>query len=129
MMLLLHGAKTNRRALRPRQNEASRTDPKMQRLQAVNAHLQPSCASGDVEAVKWSGSSGSVTLRPRPGGVTPDDIIMVSRCSGPACSESDPGQALPGQALQQQSGQALPRALPDCCGHLACCGRRSRSFR
>ena len=101
----------------------------MQRLQAVNAHLQPSCASGDVEAVKWSGSSGSVTLRPRPGGVTPDDIIMVSRRPALLASESDPGQALPGQALPQQSGQALPRALPDCCGHLACRGRRSRSFR
>ena len=61
----------------------------MLRLQAVIRHLQPSPAAGDVEAVAWSGSSGSVTLRPRPGGVTPDDIIMGC---GPLRSNGPPEQ-------------------------------------
>lgn len=64
----------------------------MLRLQAVARHLQPSPASGDVDAVAWSGSSGTVTLRPRPNGITPDDIIMG--CGPLRSSSSAPPEQL-----------------------------------
>ena len=49
----------------------------MQRLAALRSHLAPEPASaGDSRSIEWSGSNGTVVLRPRPGGVTPDDIIM-----------------------------------------------------
>lgn len=51
----------------------------MQRLHTVSAHLvQAGYVSGDVDAVAWAGTHGTVLLRPRPGGLTPNDIIVVT---------------------------------------------------
>ena len=64
----------------------------MQRLAALRSHLAAEPASaGDSRSIEWSGSNGTVVLRPRPGGVTPDDIIMGC---GPLSSRSGPPEQL-----------------------------------